>query len=108
MLGELNDERMASVGDALARLAAIEGEDPALRAARDWHAVGNDWDGSDDDAAEKVWRDRFDRATRRLIDVPARTPRGLAAKLRIGVEDTSDGPYGTLVDQVISQLERMA
>lgn len=108
MLAEVNDQRMVLIGDAVRRLAAIEGEDPAVRAAAARAAIDAEWTGADDDAAEVAWTERYRAAVQRLIDVPARTPRGLAAKLRVGVGEHEGGQYGELIEQVIAQLEKMA
>ena len=107
MLGEL-----ATLGRTEAIIALLENvydEDEAVRAVRqcrelDLEFVSEDVDKSGHDA----WMARSCAAEERLLLVPASTGKGLADKLRIGLEMNGSELGERIVAHVLGQLERMA
>jgi hypothetical protein len=61
-----------------------------------------------DSVAFQRWEERYEAAEARLLAAPARTGRGMAAKLKAGMETNLTETGERLIAQVIAQLERLS
>lgn len=107
LLGELGTPGRIEVIKAL--LDSVYEEDGAVRAVRQCRQIDSECILEDEDeVGHKAWLARSNAADERLLLVPARTGRGLADKLRIGLEMNGSDLGDRIVAQVLGQLERMA
>lgn len=107
MLGELGS--LGRTESIKALLESVYEEDGAVRAVRQCREIDLEFISEDvDKSGHDAWMARSCAAEERLLLVPARTGRGLADKLRIGLEMNGSELGERIVAQVLGQLERMA
>jgi len=107
MLGELGTLGRTEAIKAL--LDSVYDEDGAVRAVRRCREIDLEFISEDvNKSGHDAWMARSCAAEERLLWVPARTGKGLADKLRIGLEMNGSELGQRIVAQVLGQLERMA
>lgn len=107
MLGELGT--LGRTESIKALLDSVYDEDGAVRAVRRCREIDLDFISEDlDKLGHDAWMSRSCAAEERLLWVPARTGRGLADKLRMGLEMNGSELGERIVAQVLGQLEHMA
>ncbi|KQN08145.1 hypothetical protein ASE79_15325 [Sphingomonas sp. Leaf28] len=106
MLAELADGRMQEIKQLL---LSLHEEDAAFRAVQVCRQIDTECIMSDEDeVGHEAWLARSHAAEHRLAWIPARTGKGLAAKLRYALEMNGTDLGDKLVEQVLGQLERWA
>ena len=107
MLGELGT--LGRTESIKALLDSVYDEDGAVRAVRRCREIDLEFISEDvDKSGHDAWMARSCAAEERLLWIPARTGKGLADKLRIGLEMNGSELGERIVAQVLGQLERMA